>query len=108
MKRMFRLQKCKIVLRIKVNHPIKNLVSSVGIVSSMDVPIKTSWQKAVTLETGEYEAVFEENVVDFSVGQYKICAGLSQNLQVIQYFENLLVFDILNVINEIDDSVILY
>jgi lipopolysaccharide transport system ATP-binding protein len=101
-------QKWKIVLRLKVNHPIKNLVSSIGIVSSMDVPIKTSWQNAINLADGEYEAIFEENIVDFSVGQYKVCVGLSQNLQVIQYFENLLVFDIINVINEIDDSVILY
>jgi lipopolysaccharide transport system ATP-binding protein len=101
-------QKWKIVLRLKVNHPIRNLVSSIGIVSSLDVPIKTSWQKAVNLETGEYEATFEEDIVDFSVGQYKVCAGLSQNLQVIQYFENLLVFDIINVVNEMDESVIRY
>jgi lipopolysaccharide transport system ATP-binding protein len=101
-------QKWKIVLRIKVNHPIKNLVSSIGIVSSLDVPIKTSWQNAINLEAGEYEAVFEEDIIDLSVGQYKVCTGLSQNLQVIQYFENLLVFDIINVVNEIDDSVIRY
>jgi lipopolysaccharide transport system ATP-binding protein len=101
-------QKWKIVIRLKINHPIKNLVSSIGIVSSLDVPIKTSWQKAISLEAGEYEAIFEENIVDFSVGQYKVCVGLSQNLQVIQYFENLLVFDIINVVNEIDDSVIRY
>jgi lipopolysaccharide transport system ATP-binding protein len=101
-------QKWKIVLRLKVNHPIKNLVSSIGIVSSLDVPIKTSWQNAISLEAGEYEAVFEENLVDLSVGQYKVCAGLSQNLQVIQYFDNLLVFDIINVVSEIDDSVIHY
>jgi ABC-type polysaccharide/polyol phosphate transport system ATPase subunit len=99
-------QKWKIALRVKVNHPIRNLVSSIGIVSSLDVPIKTSWQQAVSLEAGEYEAIFQENVVDFSVGRYKVCVGLSQNLQVIQYFENLLVFDIINVVNEIDDSVI--
>jgi ABC-type polysaccharide/polyol phosphate transport system ATPase subunit len=99
-------QKWKIVLRLKINHPIKNLVSSIGIVSSLDVPVKTSWQKAINLETGEYDAIFEENIVDLSVGQYKVCVGLSQNLQVIQYFENLLVFDIINVVNEIDDSVI--
>jgi lipopolysaccharide transport system ATP-binding protein len=99
-------QKWKIVLRVKVNHPIRNLVSSIGIVSSLDVPIKTSWQQAVSLEAGEYEAIFQENIVDFSVGRYKVCVGLSQNLQVIQYFENLLVFDIINVVNELDDSVI--
>ena len=100
-------QKWKIVVRIKVNHPIKNLVSSIGLVSSLEVPIKTSWQNTAKLEPGIYEAIFEEHIVDLSVGQYKVCVGLSQNLQVIQYFDNLLAFDIINVVNKIDESVIL-
>jgi ABC-type polysaccharide/polyol phosphate transport system ATPase subunit len=100
--------KWKIVLKYKVNQPVKGFVSGIGIVSGYDVALKTSWQKPIDIEPGEYEAVFEENEVSFSVGQYKICIGLSQHRREIQYFENLLAFDIIPVVDELNESVISY
>jgi hypothetical protein len=98
----------KIMVRYKVNTSIKGLVSSIGIVSGHDIALKTSWQQPITVEPGEYEAFFEEHLVNFSVGQYKICIGLSQNRRTIQYLDNILVFDIIPVIDELDESTLVY
>jgi ABC-type polysaccharide/polyol phosphate transport system ATPase subunit len=101
-------RKWKVVLKYKVNQPVKGFVSGIGIVNGHDVALKTSWQTPLNTEPGEYEAVFEEREVDFSVGQYKICIGLSQQRREIQYFDNLLVFDIIPVVDELSESVIEY
>lgn len=101
-------RKWKIVIRYKINQPVKSFVSGIGIVSGQDVPLKTSWQNPIDIAPGEYEAVFEENIINFSVGQYKICIGLSQNKREIQYLDNLLFFYIIPVVEELSSSVIVY
>lgn len=101
-------RKWKVVIKYKVFHPVKSFVSGIGIVSAQDVPLKTSWQNAIDIMPGEYEAVFEENVISFAVGQYKICIGLSQNRRGIQYFDNLLTFNISPVSEDVNNTVIVY
>lgn len=101
-------RKWKVVIKYKVFQPVKNFVSGIGIVSAQDVPLKTSWQNPVDIVPGEYEAIFEENVISFSVGQYKVCIGLSQNRRGIQYFDNLLSFNIIPVSEDLNSSVIVY
>jgi lipopolysaccharide transport system ATP-binding protein len=101
-------RKWKVVVHFKVNQPILRFVSAIGLVSMHDVSIKSSWQKAMDVNEGIYEAVFEEQLIDYAVGQYKICIGLSQGKRSIQYMENILSFDIIPVVDTMDESVVVY
>lgn len=100
-------RKWKIALKYKVKKPIANLVSAIGIVSMYDVAIKTAWQKPLDVSNGIYEAVFEEHLIDYAVGQYKVCIGLSQGKRVIQYSENILHLTISAAVDFVDDSVLI-
>ena len=98
--------KWKISVKFQVNYPIKNFISAVGILTSGEFPIKTSWQVPFDAEKGIYEAVFEENEIILAAGQYKFCVGLSQGRRRIQYFDGIFNFDVIPVNNDIDFSVV--
>jgi hypothetical protein len=101
-------RKWKVVLRYKVNEATRGFVTGVGIVNAQEVPLKTTWAPPVDVTPGEYEAVFEENVISYSVGQYKVCIGLSQGTRPIEYFDNLISFNIIPVVDEVSSSVLVF
>lgn len=101
-------RKWKVCVQYQVSQPVSGFVSAIGMVSLHDVPIRTSWQEPVDVQPGIYEAVFEEEQLLFSAGQYKISVGLSQGKRLIQYFESILSFDIVPVVERADDSVIVF
>ncbi len=99
-------RKWKIALKYKVHKPISNFVSAIGIVSMYDVSIKTAWQKPLDVSQGIYEAIFEEHLIDYAMGQYKISIGLSHEKKVIQYSEHILSLTISSAIDSLDESVL--
>jgi lipopolysaccharide transport system ATP-binding protein len=101
-------RKWKVYIRYQVLQPVSGFISAIGMVSLHDVPIRTSWQDPIDVFPGIYEAVFEEDQLLFSAGQYKITVGLSQGKRSIQFLENLLAFDIIPVVERADHSIIEY
>lgn len=48
-------------------------------------PVNTSWSQPQQMSPGIYEAVFENSMLQYNSGQYKIAAGLSNNLRSYSY-----------------------
>jgi hypothetical protein len=100
--------KWKILVRFQINRPINNFISAIGILTSGEFPIKTSWQLPFDADKGIYESIFEENEIVLATGQYKVCIGLSQGKRSIQYFDGIFNFDVIPVNNDIDISIVNY
>jgi lipopolysaccharide transport system ATP-binding protein len=72
----------------KIVKPIEHFVFGVGIVSSFDMPIRTTWSEAVDIAVGEYEILFDNDDVMLTTGMYKIILGLSSQLRTFQYIDD--------------------
>jgi lipopolysaccharide transport system ATP-binding protein len=73
---------------LKVSKEIKNLVTGLGFLTSSGFPLRTVWSKPQTLEIGEYEIIFREEILMLSPGNYSIILGLSTYGITFQYIEN--------------------
>jgi lipopolysaccharide transport system ATP-binding protein len=67
---------------------IEHFVIGMGIMTSEELPLKTSWSKSHSLIPGEYQVIFREDVVILGTGRYTIVVGLSQNEQTFQFIDN--------------------
>jgi ABC-type polysaccharide/polyol phosphate transport system ATPase subunit len=65
-----------------------HFIIALGLTTTMDVDIKTSWSEATDLEKGTYEAVFKEETLLLSTGSYNLVIGLSTNEKSFHYVEN--------------------
>jgi lipopolysaccharide transport system ATP-binding protein len=77
----------KIKLLIKVNSPLRNLVVSIGMVDTLNQPLRTVWIPEQKVDEGIYEVVFIENNILFAAGNYKLLIGLSAGNKYIQYID---------------------
>jgi energy-coupling factor transporter ATP-binding protein EcfA2 len=68
--------------------PTPHFIIAVGIVSSFEMPIRTTWSEPSDLVAGIYEAIFENNDVMLTTGIYKLVVGLSSNVRTFHYSDN--------------------
>jgi lipopolysaccharide transport system ATP-binding protein len=78
----------RVRVRFKLEKNTEHFIMGCGIVSSMDISIRTSWSKPQDLNAGEYEMLFENSDVFLTSGNYKIVIGLSSNQRAFQYCDN--------------------
>ena len=67
---------------------IEHFIIGLGLLTSDELPLRTSWSKLCTLIPGEYQVVFREDVVILGTGQYTLLVGLSQHEQTFQFIDN--------------------
>jgi lipopolysaccharide transport system ATP-binding protein len=75
----------RVRIRAKFETAVPHFIMGFGIVSSGELPIRTSWSAPQDLEVGEYEVIFINDDVIFTTGSYKIVIGLSSNQRAFQY-----------------------
>lgn len=73
----------------KIVKPIDHFVFGIGIVSSFDMPIRTTWSEAIDIGIGNYEIIFNNDDLMITTGIYKIMVGLSSQLRTFQYIDDL-------------------
>jgi lipopolysaccharide transport system ATP-binding protein len=73
----------------KLNRNTPHFIAALGIVTMLDLPLRTSWSKAEDLAAGEYSVLFKNDDLMLVNGQYKLVIGLSTERRVIQYIDNL-------------------
>lgn len=78
----------------KLNKPVKRFIIGMGMTSSTETPIRTTWSNETDLNAGYYEAVFQESTLIFSPGSYNVIIGLSSYDRSIQYIDNAACFNI--------------
>lgn len=96
----------KIKINFTVNERIDNLIIGLGMVNEYGIPIRTSWQRPQSFNTGNFVAIFKEEKIFFSSGTYKLLIGLSIGKTVVQYIDSNIFFRISDVIEKIEESVL--
>jgi lipopolysaccharide transport system ATP-binding protein len=72
----------------KINKTTPNFVIALGVSTSLDMPIQTTWTLPKDIQAGEYEVVFTNEDFIYSEGLYKLIIGLSSDKKVLQYIES--------------------
>lgn len=72
----------------RLNKDTEHFIIAVGIVTSFDLALQTSWSEANKFQAGNYEAVFRNTDILFTSGQYKLVVGLSTYERAFHYVEN--------------------
>lgn len=78
----------RIRVAFTISRPTPHFIVAVGIVSSFEMPIRTTWSEPSDIAPGNYEAIFENNDVFLTSGIYKIVIGLSSNVRTFHYSDN--------------------
>lgn len=80
--------KWKVRVFFRINKTTDHFIIALGIVTSFDLPVQTSWSVPAKVEEGEYEAIFMNSEILLTGGQYKLIVGLSTFERAIHYIEN--------------------
>jgi lipopolysaccharide transport system ATP-binding protein len=91
---------------VEVFSPIKDLVIGLGMMNNFDIPVRTSWNLPIDVTQGIYEAVFLEDQIIFSSGDYRILVGLSSGNNSIQYLDEEMIISFSSISEKILKSVI--
>ncbi len=97
----------QIRIRFRVQEQVEGFVIALGLSSSLDMPIQTTWSKPSNLNKGEYEAIFSNTQLWYAEGHYRLVVGLSSNGDVIQYNEGVGTLSISDVSLLPDDTTII-
>ncbi len=80
--------KWKVRVSFRINKATEHFIVALGIVTSYDLPVQTSWSVPELIREGEYEAIFSNPDLLLTSGQYKLVVGLSTYERAIHYVEN--------------------
>jgi lipopolysaccharide transport system ATP-binding protein len=69
----------------KLNKNVEGFIVALGIVNAFDTAIRTSWSEMADFTEGEYEAIFKNDDIQLTTGQYKLVVGLSSNKKAFQF-----------------------
>ncbi len=87
----------QIRIRFKVVSKVDQFIIALGLSSSLDMPLQTTWSRPQKLEPGVYEALFVNNELSFTEGHYRLVVGLSNEGDVLQYVEGVGILSISDV-----------
>ena len=93
-------------IKVVVNKSINDFIIGLGMLNNMETNVRTSWQKPFKANPGVYLATFEESELQFSTGRYKFQIGLSSNMRSIQFLEDDIYFQISDVDNGMEGSIL--
>jgi len=88
------LESFEIKVKIIIKEYIPHFIAGIGIQSSTDVHLHTSFSKSMDIYPGEYEYSFLENEKYYSSGKYKVVIGLSSRENTIQYIDDVVCIEI--------------
>lgn len=71
----------------KLNRDVENVIVALGIQTSTDQAVRTSWSESKNYFEGEYEAVFKSDEIILTTGIYKLVVGLSSSQRAFYYNE---------------------
>jgi ABC-type polysaccharide/polyol phosphate transport system ATPase subunit len=91
----------------KLTRYTEHFIVALGIITAMDVNLRTSWSKNTSLAPGQYEAVFKESELILSAGKYYLVLGLSSYEKSFHYIENAAVLLISEITDQLLDNTII-
>jgi lipopolysaccharide transport system ATP-binding protein len=89
-------------VKFRINKSHEHFIVAIGLTSSSQVPIWTSWSAARRIEPGEYEAIFMNGNILLSSGTYSITVGLSNYEKSFHTLDNIIILEMADIK---DDSI---
>ncbi|MFN6178147.1 MAG: ABC transporter ATP-binding protein [Flavobacteriales bacterium] len=68
-----------------VERPIESFIVGLGLTTMLELPVRTSWSEPTSVVPGRYEAIFANDGIHLTEGQYKLIVGLSTRGQNLHY-----------------------
>jgi lipopolysaccharide transport system ATP-binding protein len=90
-------KKWQIRVRFSIVKPKDHFIVSMGIVTSSDIPVYTTWSEPSSMQPGQYEAVFVNDAFLFSAGNYRLTVGLSNHEISFHSIEGITTFTVADV-----------
>jgi lipopolysaccharide transport system ATP-binding protein len=81
-------QPWQVRVHFTIENRVEHFVMGLGLKTSDEVPLRTSWSKPYRLEPGEYQMTFRENTVILGTDRYTLIVGLSEKTRTFHYVEN--------------------
>jgi ABC-type polysaccharide/polyol phosphate transport system ATPase subunit len=82
--------KWRIEVYIYVERQMTDFIPAIGIIGPNSENVLTNWQNKSNVTKGSYLAVFENQDIVFSEGEFYLNVGLSIKMEPIQYLENVI------------------
>ncbi len=77
----------RVRIRFQLNEYTAHFVIGLGVCTQLGLAVQTSWSTPENVEAGVYEAVFSNDDVVYSPGNYYFDIGLSTQLRAFQYLQ---------------------
>jgi lipopolysaccharide transport system ATP-binding protein len=91
----------------KLTRRTDEFIIALGIITAMEVNLRTSWSGRTNLDEGYYEAVFKETNLILSAGKYYLVLGLSSREKTFHYEENVAILFISEITDQLLDETII-
>lgn len=85
-----------------ITKQVESFVIALGLITSDEVPLKTSWSEPHSLPPGEYQAVFQEKMIILGAARYSLVIGLSEAHQTFHYIRDAGILEIADFTEGID------
>jgi len=89
-------------VNFKITKRVESFIIALGLITSDEVPLQTSWSIPHSLSPGEYQAVFQEKVILLGTGRYSLVVGLSESNHTFHYVRDAGVLEIADFAEGID------
>ncbi len=81
-------QPWQVRILFKINKKTEHFIIGLGMLTNLSFRVRTVWSKPVTLEPGDYQAIFRENSLQLTTGRYLLLIGLSAHERTFHYVED--------------------
>lgn len=95
-------QPWQVRVSIRITREIEHVIVGLGMLTSLNLPLRTSWSAPRSFAPGEYEVVFREETLLLTSGKYPLLIGLSSYERAFQYVENAAFLTISEVSDRLD------
>lgn len=89
-------------VNFKITKKVESFIIALGLITSDEVPLQTSWSSPHSLSPGEYQAVFQEKIILLGTGRYSLAVGLSEANHTFHYVRDAGILEIADFTDGID------
>jgi len=99
-------EKWSVKIRFSILNAVKNIIFSIGVKTSLDLPFSTTWSEPLTLDKGDYEIDFTSDEIFFQKGLFQLVLGISHLKSSLFYDEDFLQFEVKHLSKKTNENLI--
>ncbi|MBK9175728.1 MAG: ABC transporter ATP-binding protein [Flavobacteriales bacterium] len=98
----------EISVRFRIDRELEHLIAAVGILTQLDMPVRTIWSAPQRIAPGMHEAVFHIDDVMLAAGRFKLTIGLSNHERSFHHAEDAAWFEVLDAARATESRIVNY